>query len=117
MKPLGWECLGGLLENHKAVSKIKLNPGKAVLSPALVKLQAGSREHLCPPSCAGAAAALGSQGISPSPAVSAGWGAAAAGSKTGLRWLLLPPISRNRQERSGKGWGQRARESGGCDNG
>lgn len=37
---------------REAVSKIKLNISKAVLSPAVVKLQAGSREHLCPPSCA-----------------------------------------------------------------
>lgn len=80
MKPLGWECLGGHLENHnEAVSKIKLNISKAVLSPALVKLQAGSREHLCPPSCAEAGAALGSQGTSPSPVISLGWGGAAAG--------------------------------------
>lgn len=66
-------------ESHEAVSKIKLNISKAVLAPALVKLQAGSREHLCPPSCAEAGAALGSQGTSPSPVISAGWGAAAAG--------------------------------------
>lgn len=39
------------MENHEAVSKIKLNISKSVLAPALVKLQAGSREHLCPPSC------------------------------------------------------------------
>lgn len=80
MKPLGWECLGRAFgESHEAVSKIKLNTSKAVLSAALVKLQAGSREHLCPPSCTEAGAALGSQGSSPSPAISAGWGAAAAG--------------------------------------
>lgn len=44
MKPLGWECLGRAFgESHEAVSKIKLNTSKAVLSPGLVKLQAGSR--------------------------------------------------------------------------
>lgn len=66
---------GAFRVSHEAGSKIKLNLSKAVLSPAVVKLQAGSREHLCPPSCA----ALGPQGTSPCPVIPVGWGAAAAG--------------------------------------
>lgn len=52
----------------------------------------------------------------PSPVISVCQGAAGVERKTGLRWLHLPQISRNTQERSRKGWGHRPGESGGCDN-
>lgn len=52
----------------------------------------------------------------PNPEISVSPGAAGVRRKTGLRWLHLPPTSRNRQERSWKGWGHRPGESGGCGN-
>jgi len=82
--------------------KWEVNINHIVLTSALVKLQVGISKHLCPASkCLPCRVLRWARRVTkPNPAISIGRGAAGVGRKTGLRWLHLPRISRNTQERS-----------------